>query len=355
MRILIINPFGIGDVLFSLPLLHALKEALPQSVLGYLSNRRTEEMVSAFPHLDVRLVFEKDEFRAAWRQSKREGALHLYRLVRSVQKQRFDVTLDLSLGWQTGLASRLAGIPERIGFDYRGRGRFLTHRIPIMGFHDRPVWKYDLDLLPLLGIPRPEKIRFELQIPPAANDQVKSALRTLGVAEGDRLVGLVPGGGFSWGPSAVFKQWPPERFADVGDQISTRYGAKVVLFGDAGEDALCRAVAEKMRSRPMVATHIPSLLILAGLLKRCQLLIGNDSGPLHLAACVGTKTISIFGPVDSSVYGPVLRLPTHRVVVKGLACRPCYRSFRFPPCPWENACLRQLPASSVLEVAGELM
>ena len=98
---------------------------------------------------------------------------------------------------------------------------------------------------------------------------------------------------------------------------------------------------------------IVPLAALAGILKRCLLVIGNDSGPMHLAASMGTATVSIFGPVDASVYGPVN--PRGRVVLKGLACRPCYQSFRFPPCPWENGCLRLLPESEVLKAVDELM
>jgi ADP-heptose:LPS heptosyltransferase len=110
-----------------------------------------------------------------------------------------------------------------------------------------------------------------------------------------------------------------------------------------------------MGARPHLAIQLPSLLLLAGLLKRCALVIGNDGGTMHLASAVGTRTVSLFGPVDSSVYGPYPPRPIHRVVSLGLACRPCYRSFRFPPCPWDNRCLKELPVEQVLEAANALL
>ena len=363
MRILIAHPFGIGDVLFSLPLVYAIREADPKGYLGYLCNRRTEELVAAWPSCDQHFVFEKDEFRSAWRESKRTAIQSLLKVIRPLREQRFDVLLDLSLGWHYGFIAGLIGIKTRIGFDYKGRGRFLTHRVPIQGFHTQPVAGYYLQLLSPLGVPRPSCPRSSFELPLSVEDQLETFLRQNRIPPGEPLIGIVPGGGTSWGPYARFKQWPVEKFAQVADQVSSRYGARIVLIGDQQEASLCRGVAHHMTSGYHLAIQVPTLLVLAGLLKRCQVVIGNDSGPLHLAAAVGAKTVALFGPVDASVYGPMpltvsgaaAGLPLHRVVVKGLACHPCYQGFRFPPCPWDSACLKQLETSQVLAAVTELL
>ncbi len=353
MRILIANPFGIGDVLFSLPLVYALREAYPKGFLGYLSNRRTQELVSACFFVDRRLVFEKDEFRTAWGRSKRAGAQLLWNLIRSIQQLRFDVLVDLSLGWHYGLAAQLAGIPKRVGFDFRERGRFLTDRLPILGFHDQPVAEYYLDLLPFLGLSKPHPLRSGLELPATVLPQAQAYLKSHGIHRHPRLVGMVPGGGASWGPRAVFKQWSPQAFAQVADHVGQRYAAHVLLIGDTQETSLCQTVAQAMKSKPTCVVDVSSLLLLAGLLQRCTLVIGNDGGPMHLAASVGVKTVTLFGPVDAAVYRPLPNGTSHRVVAKGLACRPCYQRFRFPPCPWDNACLKQLTATEVIEVVDQ--
>ncbi|MBI3616114.1 MAG: glycosyltransferase family 9 protein [Candidatus Omnitrophica bacterium] len=354
MRVLIANPFGIGDVLFSLPLLHALREENSKTFIGYLCNRRTEEIVGhSFP-IDWHLVFEKDEFRKAWRRSKPAGIRELGSLIRAISGIQFDTLIDLSLGWHYGLGGALSGIPKRVGFDFRGRGRFLTHRLSLQGFHDQPVSEYYLDLLSLLDLPRPNQIRHSLTLNGSVGTQVAEYLKTQEVHPREKLIAIVPGGGASWGPNALYKQWPPDRFMETANHLASQYQARILLIGDAQEESLCRMIAKGLKS-PSILAGIPSLLLLAGLLKRCDLVIGNDSGPMHLAACVGTKTVAIYGPVDGSVYGPLSDPSIHRVVVHGLACRPCYQGFRFPPCPWDNACLKQLDPSRVITAAEELL
>ena len=354
MRILVANPFGIGDVLFSLPLVRALRQAQPDSFLGYLCNRRTEELVAHWPELDWRLTFEKDEFRSALRDSRMGGIRFLNRTLRAVRKEKFDLLIDLSLGWQMGFAGILCGIPRRVGFNFRGRGRFLTCAVPLEGFSGRPVAEYDLDLLEPLGIPRPRSIPAGIPLPEQTDAEVDRYLEGHRVDPSAPMAGIVPGGGASWGPNAAYKQWPPERFARTADHLAQR-GLQILLIGDAKELALCRQVAERMSAPPALIVQVPSLLLLAGLLKRCRIVAGNDGGTMHLATAVGTPTVSIFGPVDASVYGPYPGNSSHRVVSKELACRPCYRGFRFPPCPWDNACLKKLEVEPVLRAVDEIL
>lgn len=355
MRILVANPFGIGDVLFSIPLVRALRQSDPGGFLGYLCNRRTRELVAGWPDLDWTTTFEKDEFRAAWKRSRKEGFLLLRDLVREVRRERFDLFFDLSLGWHYGLAALWAGIPRRIGFDFRRRGRFLTDRLPVSGFDRQPVPEYYLELLRLAGMPAPARVDGSLRLTTEAQEAGRNYCAALSMEEGAEWVGVVPGGGTSWGPNARYKQWPADRFAQVADSVASRHGARILLLGDRAEEAICRQVAERMSSRPRIVAEAPSLPALVGLLSRCHLVIGNDGGTMHLARAVGTPTLSIFGPVDGSVYGPYPPGPNHRVVSKGLACRPCYSSFRFPPCPWDNACLKGLAVDAVLEEADRLL
>lgn len=355
MRVLIANPYGIGDVLFSLPLVRAVRKADPGGFLGYLGNARTGEVFSSWPEVNWSSVFEKDEFRAAWKRSRREGLSLLRGAVAGIRAQRFDTMVDLSLGWHYGFAGWLAGIPRRAGLDFKERGKFLTHRLRTRGFHAQTVADYYLDILPLIGLPRPAGTDVSMEIPAPAQAQAEAYLKEKGVGD-VRLVGIVPGGGASWGPNARFKQWAPERFSEVADALAERAGgATVLVFGDASETGLCAKVASGMRWPKKQAVQVPSLLLLAGLLKRCSLVVGNDSGPMHLAALAGARTLSIFGPVDPSVYGPFSRRAEHRVVTQGLACQPCYQGFRFPPCPWDNRCLKELEPRLVMEQVDALL
>lgn len=354
MRILIANLFGIGDVLFSLPLVRAVRAAHPDAFIGYLCNARTEELISCWPELDWHYAFEKDEFRRRWKASRAAGLRFLSGMAGTLREQRFDLLLDLSLGWHAAFAALLCGIRRRIGFDFRGRGRFLTHKIPLQGFSSRPVADYYMDLLKPLGIPRPPRVTWEMRLPERAEREAEEYLERNGLA-GSSLVAIIPGGGTTWGPNARYRQWPPERFAQAADHLARRHPLKILLVGDAREKDLCVAVASKMGEAPAAIVQVPSLLTLAGIFRRCSLVLGNDSGTLHLAEAMGVPTLSIFGPVDPIVYGPFPGSTQSRVVVRTLACRPCYRSFRFPPCPWENACLKDLEVAPVMEAADDLL
>ena len=355
MRILIANPFGIGDLLFSLPFVRAVRAAQPDAFIGVLCNARTEELVASWPELNWHTAFEKDEFRRRWKKSKGTGVQFLSDTLARVREQKFDVLADLSLGWHTGFAALLCGIRRRVGFNFKGRGRFLTETLPLTGFSSRPVADYYLDLLKLLGLPRPAgSLSWEITVPEEAQRRAEEALRRYNLS-GAELAAVVPGGGASWGPNAKYKQWPARSFAQAADHLVKERQLKVLLVGDASEEILCKEVASRMSSAPAAIIQVPSLMTLAGILRRCRLVLGNDGGTLHLAEAVNTPAVSIFGPVDPAVYGPPPGSGIHRVAVKRLACRPCYRSFRFPPCPWDNACLKDLEVAAVTAAADELL
>lgn len=355
MRILISNPFGIGDVLFTLPLVQAIRSQDPEAFIGYLCNRRTAELVSEWTELNWHSPFE---LRAAWRRSKSEGWNTFQQVVRGLSNEKFELLLDFSLGWQVGAVAWAAGIPRRLGFDYRNRGRFLTERIGLAGFHHQPIPDDYLDLLPKIGLQRPEQPGLRMPLAPKTALDTESYLRSLGLPSEQPLLGIVPGGGASWGSNAPFKQWAPDRFAQAADTLSRRHHLRPLLIGDSSEKDLIRTIARQMESKPIEIAPAPSLLLLAGVLQRCRLVLGNDSGPMHLACAVGSRTLSIFGPVDASVYGPYTapgQEHLHPVAVRGLACRPCYQNFRFPPCPWDKACLNGLPTETVLQTAEDLL
>ena len=369
MRILIANPFGLGDVLFTLPLLQAIRFQKPSAFIGYLCNRRTDELTALFPELDCHRPFE---LRSTWRRSKKEGWREAHDSIQWIKEKKIEILLDLSLGWHAGFVAWAAGVPDRIGFDYRHRGRFLTQRIPLEGFHREPIPEEYLDLLPGIGLQRPLRLRLKeaspgasalrpglrLNLPSQSASLSEEHLRSLGIEAGEGILGMVPGGGASWGANARFKQWAPERFAKIGNQLAERHGLRPLLLGEAEEAPLLKEVSSRMSGRPVTLAPAPSLLLLAGILQRCRLVVGNDSGPMHLACAVGTRTLSIFGPVDASVYGPYPRTEEerfHRVALRGLACRPCYQNFRFPPCPWDRACLSGLSTDTVFQEADELL
>ena len=197
-RILIVNPFGIGDVLFTTPLVRALRRAFPGSYLGYLCNRRTEDILRNNPNLDELFIYEKDEVVQLFQASRWKGVAYIAGFLRRIRGARFDLAVDLSLGEKYAFLLKWLGVPRRIGFDYRRRGRFLTGRLPIDGYHNAHVVEYYRSLLHFMGILLCDA---SLELCVSETDR-RWAAQWLNEhhLEGERLiVGVVPAGGVSWG------------------------------------------------------------------------------------------------------------------------------------------------------------
>ncbi|MGA9351695.1 MAG: glycosyltransferase family 9 protein, partial [Anaerolineae bacterium] len=169
------------------------------------------------------------------------------------------------------------------------------------------------------------------------------------VEDGDLLICIHPGVG------APVKLWENAAWAQVADALAQRYGAKVILTGSVEESPLCRAVAEQMTARPIVAAGETSLGGLAAIMARCQLVLGVDSGPLHLAVAMGTPTVHLFGPVDSRAFGPWGDPAHHIVVTSEMDCIPCNRLDYAPAELDQHPCVRNITVEQVLEAAEGMM
>ena len=246
----------------------------------------------------------------------------------------------------------LIGIKRRIGFDFKGRGVFLTHKKKLTGYSDRPVADIQLELLDLLDANLRRLVPAGTQPPPlsirdAARDEAALFLESHGVFRGDKILAVAPGGGRSWGKEARFKQWDAERFAEVVNAFCAAHGQKALLLGDESENELLQRTAALIKVPVTLAAGEPIEKVCA-LLQRSDSLLCNDGGLLHLANALGVKTVSIFGPVDEKVYGPYGGKTPHAVLTEPVPCRPCYKNFHFPPCPYERRCLGELPVQKVV-------
>ena len=152
-RILLINIFGIGDVLFTTPLINNLKAAYPDIFIGYLCNRRTIPLLEHNSKISRIFIYERDELETLRQKSAWQYLKAVRRLIQDIRGERFDMVLDVSLNSFMSFLAFAAGIPRRIGYDYKGRGIFLTQRIPLAGYEDRHVAEYYLDLLAAFGVP----------------------------------------------------------------------------------------------------------------------------------------------------------------------------------------------------------
>jgi heptosyltransferase II len=344
LKILIINPYGVGDVLFTTPVIRNLREFYPQAEIAYLANGRTADFIKSNPDIARVFVYERDEFVGNYQK--------YFGLFNSIRKERFDLVFDFSLNSSFDFLTAAGGIKKRVGFDYRKRGRFLTDRVPLTGFEEKHIIEYYLDLLRLVQVPVKTK-EMRLDVPSQDIQWAGDWLARHHISLTKPLLAVLPGGGASWGQAARYKRWPAFKYAQLIDKIIENFDAGIILMGDPKEEELCREVVSLAHFPLHFAVGETSLLGLAALLKRCQGAVVNDGGPLHVAVAVGTRTVSIFGPVDPQVYGP-FPLSGHMVVQKNLPCQPCYRRFRMASCG-HISCLGELSVDEVYRKVQQIL
>ncbi len=347
-KFLLVNPFGIGDVLFSLSSVQRIREAFPNAVLGFVGNERTEELLRLCPALDRIYVFNRDNLRASVKKSPLAFVGELKKITGSIASEKYDVLIDFSLGREFSFAAMLMGIRRRIGFDFKGRGLFLTYKRKLNSYENIPVAQTQIDLLWGAGILPDNRMPEVLLIDvPGSSSGGRDA-------EG-LVLAIAPGGGRSWGKDAVYKQWDPEKFIQAANAfIRGNKTARVVILGDLPEKPLLQSIADSIPGAECAVMSGESFQKVCAVLKRSSLLLCNDGGLLHLANALGVKTISIFGPVDEKVYGPYGGAAQRRVLVQDVPCRPCYKNFHFPACPHSRRCLDLLGFEKVVEVMGEI-
>ena len=359
-RILIINPFGIGDVLFTTPLIRRLRKQFKDSFIGFICNSRVEPILASNKNLNEVFIFDRGDYKALWKKSKIKCIKNFFNFLKTIKSKRFDVVIDLSLGHQYSFFLKFLGVPVRIGYNFKNRGRFLTHKLNIDGYSNKHIVEYYLDLFDFLckelNIIPEKDVNKSLEIF-IDTDRIKWAeefLRENFIAATERLVAIIPGGGASWGKAAIYKHWPAENFAKVADELINKYDFKVILLGGPDDLDICLDVSNLTYNKPAVICGKTDLLQFASLVKKCRLVICNDGGPLHVAVGVGVKTVSLFGPVDENVYGPYPPNLDNIVMKKDIVCRPCYKRFKLQHC-LERCCLSSIRPQDVIKAATGLL
>jgi ADP-heptose:LPS heptosyltransferase len=353
-RILVVKLASLGDLLTITPALRALRTALPDAYIGVLTTPGSASALRGLDSFDEVITFDKFAFdRPSDALQSLPSAL---RLAGELRAGGWDTLVLLHhLTTAFGIAKYAAlslgcGAPQRIGLD-NGRGRwFLTASAVDGGFGWRHEVDYWLEVVGVLGAHRPEQPRLELCIAP--DDDGWAAARWSEIRPGEAVL-LVPGSG----AFSRARRWAPARFADVGRELYARHAlTPLVLSGlDADEQALARHVASEIGRPAVVVPPAPSPQMLGALIRRCQLIVANDSGLVHVATAVGTPVVAIFGPSNDRAWGPYPPAdPRHQVVREALACAPCIHrghSFGTPQgCP-ARTCLAIVEVADVLDAA----
>jgi heptosyltransferase-1 len=301
MKIAIVKLSSLGDVIHALPVAHALRRARSGLHLTWIVEAREYALLNGHPDLDVVVPVDTRLWRRLiWRPS---GARQVWgklgRLRLRVRRARFDVAVDLQGLLKSGLLTAYTGARLRIGFarsHCREFNSIFTNRHVTPPATAAHVVDQYLSLLAPLGVPAapPE---FHLPVRPEADRRIADFLGEHGVKSGERLVALNPGAG------RPQKRWPVAHFRVLAERLSTEMGARVLLLWGPDEVHMARQIGQDLGARPLLAPPT-DLDELTALLRRSTLMIASDTGPLHLAAALGTPALGLYGPTRAARNGP---------------------------------------------------
>lgn len=354
-RILLLRLERIGDLLMSLGAIAAVRRLAPEAEITLAVGSWNEPLARLIPGIDRLEVLD-----TPWlaREQGAPGAIQLGRRALSWRTSRFDLSINFEGDIRSHVLPWIAGARRRVGFDMAGGGRLLTDIVA----HDprRHMARTGLALverafaLPPGTLPGPDAPSatsdWRLGLPEEARAAARACLASL--SAGRQVLALHPGGG------RAVKQWHPERFADAAAALARDLDAAVLLTGGESDAPVTDSAARRLASAgvPFLRTQgTVDLVVLAALLERCRVMLTGDTGPMHLAAAVGTPVVAVFGPSLPWRYAP---LPTaHRIVRIDLPCSPCNR-IRKPPVRCQGGvpdCLEGVTATAVISAARDLV
>lgn len=308
-RIALIKPSALGDVVHAMPVLNALRQRFPSAKISWVVNRSYESLLTGHPALDETLPFD----RQALKKGMRSTVTGISRFASQLRRRRFDLVIDLQGLLRSGLMTAATGAARRVGLGTAREGShwFYTDVIPTpLAKEQHAIDRYWL-VAEALGVGHVTK-HFDVPVADMARawaaEQLKAYPRPW----------LVFGVGARW----ITKRWPPESFAVLARRSQDRFGGTVLFIGAPDETPLAQQVASLLNGPCRDYTGKTTLPQLAALLERADVMVGNDTGPLHLAAALGRPCVAPYTCTQIRRHGPYG--PQHRAVETNVWCKGSY-------------------------------
>jgi len=347
-KILIVKTSAIGDVIHTLPALLSLRAHYPDAHIAWLVEETAADLITGHPALDRVLVARRKAWLADLRAGRVLRALREFvRFVRIVRDTRYDLIIDFQGLLKSAVWVLLAKGVRKAGF---GRGMehaelsyvVLNEPVPAVDMNQHAIER-ELLLLKGIGVPT-TGIRYELPVSSEHASEAAALLRASGIDEQDRVVAINP---MARWPT---KLWEPAHFAAVADRLEDQ-GIRVVFTGGAQDHSSIDEICRLMRSKSCRLDGRTNLKTLASIFRRTQVLLTTDSGPMHLAAAVGTAVVALFGPTAPWRTGPYG--PGHTVLRAGISCSPCFKKDCRTTAYEERACMKRLSVDEVVRAVLE--
>lgn len=296
-----------------------------------------EELVSFNPNLNRIILFERQT-----------GIKGLLKLCKKIRQEQYDLIIDLHKKLRSFLICLTSGAKERVFYNKHSFLRFLLVKFKINRYSDIPF----MSNLYLKSLQRfdieDDGQGLELYITPSKDKVISELLCREGISKGDLLIAIAPGAHWST------KRWIKERYIELANLLIQNKKAKIVILGGREEVKLSDEIKASLLSEPIIATGSFSLMETAALLKKCKVLICNDTGIMHLSAAVKTPVVAVFGPTVKE-FGYYPYRVDNRVITKDLPCKPC-STRGTSKCKIKTFdCMRHISTYEVLSAVEELL
>jgi lipopolysaccharide heptosyltransferase II len=332
LKILILKPSSLGDVVQALPVLRLIKRHLPASEIFWWINSNLASLVEGDPNLTGIVRFERKRWAAPqhWPE--------MFRSVQWMRAQNFDWVIDLQCLARSGAFAWLANGKFLIGLDEAREGARGLYDLAVRrpSFHTHAVDWY-LAVLPPLGVPVHKNFQWLPE-----RSEIAAAVKSKWQTDGARWIALQPGA--RWDN----KRWPVEYFAELVRLLAAGFpDVRFAILGNDDDKPLGEMILRAEPQRSLNLCGQTSLPEMVEWLRLCKLMITNDTGPMHMAAALGKPLVALFGPTEPRRTGPYGQL--ENVLRIDLPCSPCMKSY----CHYEkpNECLKAISPAMVFEFA----
>jgi len=335
-NILVVLPSWVGDVVMATPTLRALRARFPNARINYFMRRNLRDLCDGMPWANRLLTYRHQEH-------------SVFKLARRIRTGKFDCAILFPNSFKAALICRLAGIPKIVGYERDGRRYLLTDRLTpanrVNGkFVPSPIIPYYARLAEKLGAVVQNRA-MELFVTEAERAEADRIFREAKIDSSRPIIFLNPGAQYG-----AAKIWPIERYAQLSDRLVERLGATVLVSTAPREKAIANEFAASARG-PFVdlASFKPDLGSLKEIVRRCNLMVTNDTGPRHIGAAMGIGVVSIFGPTHPE--WTIIDYANERVVQIKVECGPC----QLKVCPLDHRCMTGIDVDRVWDRCQELL
>jgi len=345
-KILVVQPSWVGDAVMATPALRAIRERFPQAHIAYMMKRYVKPIYTGLPWADQLITYRSGK-------TEKKAGKGLFDLARRLRGAKFDLAIILPNSFQTALICKMANIPRVVGYDRDGRGFLLSDKLLPRKekgkFVPTPIVKTYMGLAHYLGS-QGRDLSMKLFVTESEKREASAVFESAGLAvDLDRPAASGKAPLIFMNPGAQFgsaKCWLPEYFAALSDRLIEELGATVLLSGAPRERRIVETIYRLMKHAPVDLLAKGSTLgSLKEIVRRCDLMITNDTGPRHIAAAFDVPVITLFGPTHPE--WTEIDFPKERKLAVKVFCGPCQKK----TCPLDHRCMTRLTPEMVFEAA----